>query len=275
MIKDDFKHSGTSINSESDNSCQYEYKINPQNTFDSFVEGKCNHISFQVSMAVAESPGELWNPFFLYGESGLGKTHLLHAIGNYILDNDPSKTVVYVPCKQFIEDAVDSLRDACGSEKFKTRYMSADVLLIDDFDQMIGKEATLDLFTDMLDVFRELNKQVIITADRNFREFEGAPERLLNRIAYGIITDLSGLDNETSCQIIRMLGEQKGIILNDEIIYKISDQFGLNVPSLQGVMNKIEFLSKGNEEITLEDLMGVLNMDDMQNYTLVIKRKQL
>ena len=207
---------------------------------------------------IAEDSAILWNPYFLYGESGLGKTHLLHAIGNFILNNDPTKTVLYITCKQYIKDAVDSIKNVNGSNAFKSKYMNADVLLIDDLEHIIDKEASLETFTDMLDAFREANIQVIVSADRNFREFYKAPKRFMNRIAYGIITDLTTFDHETSCKIISKIAKSKGITLSEDVKEYLSKNFGNNYPELQSVMNKIEFYSIQNKRLHFEELDEII-----------------
>lgn len=239
-----FKIKGETINQEFENAYQDTLKINPLNTFDSFIVGKCNEMAYQVSTVFAEDPEGTWNPVYIYGDVGLGKTHLLHAIGNYILKNNPAKSVLYVTCKQYLNDVVNSVRDYNGINTFKAKYLNADVLLIDDLDQIIGKEASLELFVDMVDAFRESDKQIVVTADRNYREFDNAPKRFVARIAYGMIVDLSSLDFETSSMLIQSIADNKRLSLSDEIIKYVAANFGTNVPNLHGILNKIEFLSK-------------------------------
>lgn len=253
-----FKFTRIGICKESDTLIEDEFKLNPEYTFDSFVEGKCNSISYRVSKMIAENSAILWNPYFLYGESGLGKTHLLHAIGNSILNNDSTKTVLYVTCKQYIKDFVDSIKSVNGSNAFKSKYMNADVLLIDDLEHIIDKEASLEMFTDMLDAFSEANIQVIISADRNFREFYKAPKRFMNRMAYGIITDLTTFDHETSCKIISKIAKSKGITLSEDVKEYLSKNFGNNYPELQSVMNKIEFYSIQNKRLHFEKIDEII-----------------
>ena len=238
------------INLEPESVYKYESNLNPKYTFDSFVEGKCNHMSLAAAKEVSIKMG-YFNPLYIFGESGLGKTHLLHAIGYNVLKNNPSMNVVYVTCNQYFSEFVEIFKSGDESNAFKAKYHDADVLLIDDIQCIAGKPTTMEMFVEQIDVLRDANKQVVITADRIHREFINAPKRFINRIESGLVVDLTPLDYKTSYQLAHKTAKDRNITLSEDEIKFLALNYGTTIGELYGVFNKIEFYLKKKEEIDL------------------------
>ena len=220
--------------------------INTKYTFDTFVVGNNNKFAHAASLAVAETPGIVYNPLFLHGGVGLGKTHLMHAIANYILQMDPDKKVIYTTSEDFTNELIDTLRDTKtpdGMAKFREKYRNIDVLLIDDIQFIIGKESTQEEFFHTFNSLYNANKQIIISSDRPPKDIETLEERLRTRFECGLIADISAPDFETRMGILRKKEEQEGHQVDDAIITYIATNIKSNIRELEGAFNKLFALS--------------------------------
>ena len=226
--------------------------LNPRYTFDTFVVGSNNRFAHAASLAVAESPGTLYNPLFIYGGAGLGKTHLMQSIAHYILRNDPSVRVLYVTSETFTNDLIDSLKGKKNAE-FKEKYRSIDVLMIDDIQFLIGKESTQEEFFHTFNYLYETGKQVIITSDKPPKDFTNLEERLRSRFSVGLPVDVSAPDYETRVAILHKKEENDGYNIDNEVIKYIASNVKSNIRELEGALTKIVALSKlNNREINIE-----------------------
>jgi len=228
----------TNINFEKSN-------INPKYTFDTFVVGSNNKFAHAASLAVAETPGIIYNPLFLHGGVGLGKTHLMHAIANYILKENPDMRVLYVTSEYFTNELIETLRagDPSGMTKFREKYRNIDVLLIDDVQFIIGKESTQEEFFHTFNSLFSDNKQIIISSDRPPKNIETLEERLRTRFECGLIADVSSPDFETRMAILRKKEELEGHIIDDAIVTYIATNITSNIRELEGAFNRLIALS--------------------------------
>ena len=232
--------------------------LNPRYRFESFVVGKANELAHAAAMAVAAKPGEVYNPLFIYGGSGLGKTHLLQAIGHHITQTLPLAKVLYATCERFTNEFIQAIRGGRGKE-FKDLYRGVDVLLIDDIQFMTGKEGTQEEFFHTFNTLHQNNKQIIITSDRSPKDIQGLESRLLSRFEWGMITDVSSPDFETRVAILEAKSREKNIQLNPEIMRYIAGTVQLNVRELEGALNKIIAYHQFKNTIpTLESVQSLL-----------------
>lgn len=230
----------TPVNIISENS-----NINAKYTFDTFVVGNNNKFAHAASLAVAETPGIVYNPLFLHGGVGLGKTHLMHAIANHILNNNPDMKVLYVTSEYFTNELIETLRagDPTGMTKFREKYRNIDVLLIDDVQFIIGKESTQEEFFHTFNSLHNVNKQIIISSDRPPKDIETLEERLRTRFECGLIADISSPDFETRMAILRKKEELEGYQIDDGIITYIATNVKSNIRELEGAFNRLIALS--------------------------------
>lgn len=249
--------------------------LNPKYTFDTFVVGSNNSFAHAASLAVAESPGEAYNPLFIYGGVGLGKTHLMHSIAHFILENDPSKNVLYVTSETFTNELIEALKAGkTGSElamtKFREKYRNNDVLLIDDIQFIIGKESTQEEFFHTFNHLHVSGKQIIISSDKPPKDIETLEARLRTRFEWGLIADISSPDYETRMAILRKKEELDGLeryhIPNDVMQY-IANNIKSNIRELEGSLNKLIALSNlENKPIDIplaaEALKDMISPDD-------------
>jgi chromosomal replication initiator protein len=210
--------------------------LNPKYTFANFVVGSFNELAYAGAMAVVKNPGQIYNPFFVYGGVGLGKTHLLHAIGNEILKNFPKKRVRYIPCGQFVSDIILAIKNH-QIESLKASYQNFDLLLIDDIQFLSGKEKTQEEFFYIFNTLYEKNKQIVISSDRPPKAIPSLAERLRSRFEGGMIADISLPDFETRMAILRAKSEEKGVSLPDEILNYIATNIKRNIRELEGALN--------------------------------------
>ena len=257
--------------------------LNPKYTFDTFVVGGNNNFAHAASLAVAESPGEVYNPLFLYGGVGLGKTHLMHSIAHFILDKNPKKKVLYVTSETFTNELIDALRNGktAGNESamlnFRDKYRNIDVLLIDDIQFIIGKESTQEEFFHTFNHLHTLGKQIIISSDKPPKDIETLESRLRTRFEWGLIADISSPDYETRMAILHKKIEQdhmeKYNIKNDVLDY-IAANVKSNIRELEGSLNKLIALYKLNNNnnpidiaLAAEALKDIISSDNRREVT--------
>ena len=257
--------------------------LNPKYTFDTFVVGGNNNFAHAASLAVAESPGEVYNPLFLYGGVGLGKTHLMHSIAHFILDKNPKKKVLYVTSETFANELIDALRNGktAGNESamlnFRDKYRNIDVLLIDDIQFIIGKESTQEEFFHTFNHLHTLGKQIIISSDKPPKDIETLESRLRTRFEWGLIADISSPDYETRMAILQKKIEldhlEKYNIKNDVLDY-IAANVKSNIRELEGSLNKLIALYKLNNNnnpidiaLAAEALKDIISSDNRREVT--------
>ena len=227
--------------------------LNKNYTFDSFVVGSSNKFVYAAAKAVAEHPGDNFNPLFIYGESGLGKTHLLHAIANSIAENAPAKRVLYTTCNNFLNEFIDSMisgkfssRDK--SARFRTHYRNVDVLMIDDIQFLAKKPGVQEEFFHTFNELFSQNKQIVLTSDRPPKEIAALEERLRTRFEGGLITDVQPPDTETKIAILKRKAMEKRCLVPDDVLEYLAGDSGHDVRTLEGRLNKVIFAAKLHEE---------------------------
>ena len=224
-------------------------------TFDTFVVGSNNKFAHAASLAVAESPGDIYNPLFLYGGVGLGKTHLMHSIAHFILQTDPSKRVLYVTSEDFTNEVIESIRNGNNTamSKFREKYRNIDVLLVDDVQFIIGKESTQEEFFHTFNALHSARKQIIISSDKPPKDMEILEDRIRSRFEWGLIADISSPDYETRMAILRKKEELDGYNVDDSVIEYIATNIKSNIRELEGSLNKImAYANLEKREVTLE-----------------------
>ncbi len=241
----------------STNNINYENaNLNPKYIFDTFVVGSNNEFAHSAALAVAESPGDAYNPLYLYGGPGLGKTHLMHSIGHYILEQFPEKKVIYVTSEDFTNEVIESIRGgnkAVSMAKLREKYRTVDVLMIDDIQFIIGKESTQEEFFHTFNTLHAARKQIILSSDKNPKEIKPLDERIRSRFEWGLTADIQAPDYETRMAILRKNAEVYRKKIDEEIIKYIATNIKSNIRELEGAFNKIIAFSKLNK-VDLEDL---------------------
>jgi chromosomal replication initiator protein len=234
-----------------------EFVLNGKFNFESFVVGNSNRFAHAACLAVAESPARSYNPLFIYGGVGLGKTHLLQAIGNFVLEQNPDIKVLYISSEKFMNDFIQAIQSG-RQQDFRNKYRTVDVLLIDDIQFWEGKEATQEEFFHTFNVLYEAQKQIVATSDSHPKEIR-LEERLRNRFEMGLITDIQEPDLETRIAILRKKAESEGILVPNEVTLFIAHHVKANIRELEGSMLRvIAFASLTRQEITLELVKEVL-----------------
>lgn len=227
-------------------------KLNPKYVFDEFVIGNSNRFAHAASLAVAESPARAYNPLFIYGGVGLGKTHLMHAIGHYILSQNPMSKVCYVSSEKFTNELINSIKDDKNVE-FRNRYRNVDVLLVDDIQFIAGKERTQEEFFHTFNTLYESSKQIIVSSDRPPKEIPTLEDRLRSRFEWGLITDIQPPDFETRIAILRKKAETESIRIPNEVFEFVAKKIKSNIRELEGAMTRIiAYSSLANKDISVE-----------------------
>lgn len=229
--------------------------LNPKYTFNTFVVGSNNKFAHAASLAVAESPGEIYNPLFLYGGVGLGKTHLMHSIAHFILEHKPDMKILYVTSEEFTNEIIEALRNGNNSAitKFRDKYRNIDVLLIDDVQFIIGKESTQEEFFHTFNTLHSARKQIILSSDRPPKDMDILEERIRSRFEWGLMADIQSPDYETRMAILRKKQEMDGYDVGNDVIEYIAQNVKSNIRELEGSLNKVIALANlEKREINLE-----------------------
>ncbi len=233
-------------------------QLNPKYSFDTFVVGESNRFAHAASLAVAESPAKTYNPFFIYGGVGLGKTHLMHAIAQHIINKNRSLKIAYVTSEKFTNDLINSIRDK-KPEEFRNKYRNMDILLVDDIQFLAGKEMTQEEFFHTFNTLHEANKQIIISSDRPPKEIPTLEDRLRSRFEWGLITDIQPPDLETRIAILRKKVQLENLNVPDDVVYYIANRIQSNIRELEGALIRLAAYSMLNKcEINLEMSTDVL-----------------
>ena len=252
-----------------------EANLNPKYTFNTFIVGSNNKLAQAAALAVAESPGNTYNPLFIYGGAGLGKTHLMHSIAHFIIENDDNSKVLYVTSEEFTNELIETIRNGNNTamSKFREKYRNIDVLLIDDIQFIIGKESTQEEFFHTFNVLHSAGKQIVLSSDKPPKEMETLEERFRSRFDWGLIADIQPPDYETRMAILRKNAEACNKPVDDEIFKYIATNIKSNIRELEGAFNRIIAKSKieNQSEITMElaedALKDIINPDKPKEIT--------
>lgn len=250
--------------------------LNPRYTFDTFVVGSNNNLAHAASLAVAEAPAETYNPLFIWGGPGLGKTHLMHSIAHFILDQSPETKVLYVTSEAFTNELIEAIRnrnDNTSITAFRKKYRNIDVLLIDDIQFIIGKESTQEEFFHTFNTLYESKKQIIISSDKPPKDIETLEERLRSRFEWGLTVDIQPPDYETRMAILKKKEELDGLSIDDEVMKYIASNINSNIRELEGALTQIVARSRLNRtevnvELAQEALKNLISPNTKKDITV-------
>ncbi len=235
-----------------------DFVFNPKNTFETFVVGNNNNFAHAAALAVAQSPGKAYNPLFLYGGVGLGKTHLLHAIGQYVVSHRRAARVAYVTSEKFTNEYIDAIQNN-QLVRFRRKYRQTDVLLIDDVQFLAGKERIQEEFFHTFNALHENRKQIVLTCDRPASEIQNLEQRLVSRFEWGLVTDLQPPDVEVRLAILRKKAQLMSISLPEDILQFLANRIRTNVRRLEGALIRVaSYASLTGRKLTLEVVEGLL-----------------
>lgn len=248
--------------------------LNPKYSFDTFVIGKGNQMAHAAALVVAEDPGSIYNPLFFYGGVGLGKTHLMHAIGHQMLQNRPDAKVKYVSSETFTNEFINSIQTK-NSEQFRKEYRNVDLLLVDDIQFLAEKEATLEEFFHTFNDLYNENKQIVLTSDRPPNDIPKLPERLVSRFAWGLSVDITPPDLETRIAILRKKADAERLEIPDDTLSYIAGQIDSNIRELEGALVRVQaFATINGEDITTSlaaDALKSLKSVGSQNHLSILQ----
>ncbi|MDB6027574.1 MAG: chromosomal replication initiator protein DnaA [Verrucomicrobiales bacterium] len=235
-----------------------EIVFNPKNTFESFVVGENNNLAHAAAVAVSQSPGKNYNPLFMYGGTGLGKTHLLHAIGQYVVGHKKGARVSYVSSEKFTNEFIDALQNN-QLVRFRKKYRNTDVLLIDDVQFLAGKERIQEEFFHTFNALHEAHKQIVVTCDRPATEIQNLEHRLVSRFEWGLVTDMQPPDVETRLAILKKKAQSMGVQLPDDILNFLATRIRTNIRRLEGALIRVaSYASLTGKKLSLEMVEGLL-----------------
>lgn len=258
---------------------EVEHNLNPKYSFDTFVVGSSNRFAHAASIAVAQNPGNAYNPLFIYGGVGLGKTHLMQAIGHSILSKNKRANVCYVSSEKFTNEMIDSIQNR-NTLAFRNRYRNVDVLLIDDIQFLSGKEQTQEEFFHTFNTLYDAHKQIILSSDRQPKEISKMEARLVSRFEWGLVTDLQPPDMETRAAILKQKAELSGIQLTDELTFFLAEKIKTNIRKLEGCLIRVlSYASLTNQELSMnlaeEVLQDVLAGEEEASITIETIQKKV
>lgn len=243
--------------------------LNPKYTFDNFVIGNNTRFAHAACLAVAEAPSTAYNPLFIYGGVGLGKTHLMHAIGNFMIERDPNAKVLYVTSERFLNDLVNAIGEN-KNEEFRLKYRNIDLLLIDDIQFIAKKERCQEEFFHTFNTLYEQGKQIVLTSDKPPKDINPLEERLKSRFEWGLIADIQPPEYETRLAILRKKAQNEKIIIDDDILAHIAQKIDSNIRELEGTLNKIiAEASLTNSPITMENALKAISHMSSSNSRLL------
>ncbi|MCR5743993.1 MAG: chromosomal replication initiator protein DnaA [Lachnospiraceae bacterium] len=257
---------------DSDTPVTRSANLNPRYTFDTFVVGPNNKFAHAAALSVAESPANIYNPLYLYGGVGLGKTHLMHSIAHFILKNDPSKKIIYISSESFMNEMIDSIKNK-SQNAFRNKYRNMDVLLIDDIQFLADKEGTQEEFFHTFNALYDAKKQIVISSDKPPKALTTLEDRLRSRFESGLTADISSPDFETRMAILRKKEEQEGYNIDNEVLKYIALNIKTNIRELEGALTKIIAYSKLsnikiNVEAAEEALKDLISPDEVKEITI-------
>lgn len=260
--------------SYSEGGVHFTPKLNPKYTFDTFVVGSNNRLAHAASIAVSQSPGKKYNPLFIYGGVGLGKTHLMHAIAREILDADDNANVAFVTSEKFTNDFIDAIRKETNLQ-FRRKYRNVDVLLVDDIQFVAGKEGTQEEFFHTFNDLYNAGKQIILTSDKSPKDIPNLEERLKTRFEWGLTCDISPPNFETRVAILRRKAEDDNMEVPDEVIQFLASNLGSNIRELEGVLSKLKVLADVDggtitTDMVKENLKDIIDISDKRISTEII-----
>ena len=261
-ISQAISHKTEEIGSENKQPIKGGTKLNPKYTFATFIVGKNNELAHAAALAVVKNPGNTYNPLFIYGGVGLGKTHLMQAVGNKILEQDSTAKILYISCENFTNEYMNAVIAASSNRKalqeFNDKYRSLDAFLIDDIQFLSGKERTEEVFFNIFNELQQNGKQIIITSDRPPKAIPGIEQRLISRFEWGMIADISSPDFETKMAIIDEKLREKNFKFNHDIIEYLARSINNNIRELEGIINRIIALSQlQNRQLSLEEVKQI------------------
>jgi chromosomal replication initiator protein len=240
------------------NTGNHELNFNPKNTFDTFVVGNNNNFAYAAALAVAQSPGKSYNPLFLYGGVGLGKTHLLHAIGQYVAHHKKGARVAYVSSEKFTNEYIDGIQNN-QLAKFRKKYRQTEVLLIDDIQFLAGKERIQEEFFHTFNALHEGHRQIVLTCDRPASEIQNLEHRLVSRFEWGLVTDLQPPDVEMRLAILNKKAQLMGVQLPEDILNFLANRIRTNIRRLEGALIRVaSYAALTGKKLTLEVVEGLL-----------------
>ena len=264
------------MNDYTENSNYRKSGLNPKYTFETFVVGENNRFAQNASLAVAETSGEAYNPLYIHGGPGLGKTHLMHSIGNYIIKDNPEKHILYVTSEEYTNEVIEAIRNSASNAsvmtKLREKYRSVDILMIDDIQFIMGKESTQDEFFHTFNYLHDAGKQIVITSDRPPKELASLDMRFRTRFEMGLMVEITYPNYETRMAILRKKSEERNIQFDDEILNYIASNIHSNVREIEGALNKLIAYSTLQQttitmEIAQKELQNIISPEKPREIT--------